>query len=117
MRVQKDEPATASSTSGHDPAACNPAFCQLVEHYASLMQNPESLDNLRAALSLSLDRICSDASKFAPGQPHYGAYVNDFALIHIDWQEAQSDNLIESTFLAGSNSQCIWLTVLLCSCM
>jgi len=117
VRVQKDEPATASISSGHDPAACDPAFCQLVEHYASLMQSPESLDDQRAALRLSLDHICSDAGNFVPGQPHYGAYVDDFTLIHIDWQEAQSDNLIESTFLADSEPQFTWLTVLLCSCM
>jgi len=115
--MQKDEPATASSSSGQDSAACNPAFRQRVEHYASLMQSPESLDNLRAALRFSLDCICSDISSFAPGQPLYGTYVDDFAMIHIDWQGARSDNLIDSTFIVGSNSHCTWLSVLLCSCM
>ena len=117
MHVQKDEPATSSSSSGPDPAAWNPDFCQLVEHYSSLMQSPEPLDDQRAAVRLSLGDICSDAGNLAPGQPYYGAYVDDFALIHIEWQEARSDNLVESTFLAGSNPQCTWLTVLLCSCM
>jgi len=115
--MQKDEPATASSSSGQDSAASDPAFCQLVEHYASLMQSPASLDNLRAALRLTMDRMRSDASNFAPGQPLYGAYVDDFAMIHIDWQGARSDNLIDSTFIVGSNSHCTWLSVLLCSCM
>ena len=115
--MQKVEPATASSSCGQDSAACDPAFCQLVEHYASLMQSPASLDNLRANLRLTLDRMRSDASNFAPGQPLYGAYVDDFALIHIDWYDVQSDNLIDSTFLVGGSSHCTWLSVLLCSCM
>jgi hypothetical protein len=115
--MQKDEPATASSSSGQDSAASDPAFCQLVEHYASLMQSPASLDNLRAALRLTMDRMRSDASNFAPGQPLYGAYVDDFALIHIDWYDTQSDNLIDSTFLVGGSSHFTWLSVLLCSRM
>lgn len=115
--MQKDEPANASSSSGQDSAACDPAFCQLVEHYASLMQSPKSLDNLCAALRSSLDCIISDVSSFVPGQPLYGAYVDDVAMIHIDWQGAQSNNLIDSTFIVGSNSQCTWLSVMLCSCM
>ena len=105
--MQKDEPATASSLSGQDSAACDPgSFRQLVEHSAkpTITEQP--------ACSLEVD-----ASNCAPGQSLYGAYVDDFALIHDDWTEAQSDNLIDSTFLVGSNTHCTWPSMLLCSCM